>query len=212
MTTMKTLLSGAAAIALLTTPVMAETTSTKVDAEASTSVQADPQVDGVGEELGDVADATGNAIADGADATAEAFDDATDEVAEESTEMANDTEATVDEATDEVAENVGEDVAPMTMTAEDLEGYSVKTTNGDDIGEIDSVVLINGNAMAVVGIGGFLGLGEHDVALPLSDLTFDGTDVWAEGYTKSELEAMAEFDDDNATEVNDDEPVMLGKS
>ncbi|QOL81006.1 PRC-barrel domain-containing protein [Pseudooceanicola spongiae] len=204
MNTMKTLLSGAAALALLSAPVMADTAKTTVDDEASTSVQADPQVDSVGEELGDVADATGNAISNGVDATGNAIDNAADSVAEETNELTTDTTKT--------AEKIGDDVAPMTMTADDLEGYSVKTTNGDVIGEVDNVVLVNGNAMAVVGIGGFLGLGEHDVALPLSELTFDGTDVWAEGYTKAELEAMAEFDKDSATEVNDDEPVLLGKS
>lgn len=212
MTTMKTLMSGAAALALLTTPVMAQTATTKVDTESSANVQADPQVDSVGEELGDVADATGEAISNGADATAQAVDDATDSVAEESRELANDTDATVDGTKDEVAETVGDDVAPMTMSAADLQGYTVKSSNGDDIGDIDNVVLINGNTMAVVGIGGFLGLGEHEVALPLSELTFDGTEVWAEGYTKAELESMAEFDAENATEINDDEPVMLGKS
>ena len=94
-------------------------------------------------------------------------------------------------------------------------GFEVAAENGEVIGEVDNVVLVDGSEMAVVGIGGFLGLGEHDVALPLTDLTADAADdtkLKASGYTKAQLEAMAEFDPEAADEVSADAPVMLGKS
>ncbi|WP_010137322.1 PRC-barrel domain-containing protein [Oceanicola sp. S124] len=201
MTSIKTLMTTAAALAIAATPVLADVSSnTSADgqvmidqsgagaqAEADTSTGIDLDNDGqtIGEEIAEGVDATGDYISD----------------------TAND-----------VAENVEEGVdamTPSTFTAGTLVGYEVAAEDGEVIGEIDNVVLVNGTEMAVVGIGGFLGLGEHDVALPLTDLATDASDetkLKASGYTKAQLEAMAEFDPEAAEEVGDDEPVMLGAS
>lgn len=55
------------------------------------------------------------------------------------------------------------------ILASDLIGTSVYGTAGEEVGEIDNVVLTrNGEAVAlVVGVGGFLGLGEKNVAIPI---------------------------------------------
>lgn len=58
--------------------------------------------------------------------------------------------------------------------ATDLEGKDVYDTQGEDIGEITDVLLSeDGKVMAVlVGVGGFLGIGEKDVAVSMSALEF----------------------------------------
>ena len=48
--------------------------------------------------------------------------------------------------------------------------------------------------MAVVGIGGFLGLGEHDVALEISEMSWDGEKFVVDGYSEDDLKGMAEYD------------------
>lgn len=142
----------------------------------------------------------GEEIAEGVDETGEYISDT-------ATELADNVEGTVEEGVDSMT--------PATLTAGTLVGYEVAAEDGEIIGEVDNVVMVNGSEMAVVGIGGFLGLGEHDVALPLTDLATDASDetkLKAAGYTKAQLEAMAEFDPEAAEEISDDEPVMLGAS
>lgn len=90
------------------------------------------------------------------------------------------------------------DAAPQTleeMTVGDLTGTDVMDANGDSIGSIRDVVQGAGEAEAVVGIGGFLGIGRYDVALPLSDLNYNAADqVISVTLTREELEAMPEYD------------------
>jgi len=54
----------------------------------------------------------------------------------------------------------------------DLEGKAVYGTEGENIGEINDVLVIqNGSVNAVIiGVGGFLGIGEKDVAVDMSAL------------------------------------------
>ncbi len=90
------------------------------------------------------------------------------------------------------------DAEPQTleeMTVGDLTGTDVMDANGDSIGSIRDVVQGVGEAEAVVGIGGFLGIGRYDVALPISDLNYNAADrVISVTLTREELEAMPEYD------------------
>jgi sporulation protein YlmC with PRC-barrel domain len=60
------------------------------------------------------------------------------------------------------------------MMASDLIGTRVVSTNNESIGDINDVIVDrNGQIMAaVVGVGGFLGIGEKDVAVPFKSLEF----------------------------------------
>jgi hypothetical protein len=64
--------------------------------------------------------------------------------------------------------------APTDWTAEALIGRTVENGNGDNLGEINNVVINeNGNVVAVViGVGGLLGIGEKDVGVPFDVLDF----------------------------------------
>ena len=132
-----------------------------------------------------------------------------EEGAEEVAEAGEEAEAAVEEgaedvaeATDEAAKETGEwfnkldnefaEIADWTTA--DIEGKAVATANGDVIGEIDDLGMQNNKLMAVVGIGGFLGLGEHDVALDINEMSWDGEKFIAEGYSEDELKGMAEYD------------------
>ena len=87
------------------------------------------------------------------------------------------------------------------MTANDLIGKDVVNASGDDIGEIEDVVIGADRAIqVVVGVGGFLGIGEKDVLVPLTDLSV-GTDsaIMMSDTTVEALKARPKFEKDGFT-------------
>jgi hypothetical protein len=77
-----------------------------------------------------------------------------------------------------------------------LIGQSVETPAGERIGEVEAVNIGTDGKVTnvIVGVGGFLGVGERDVALGWKDLqiTNNGSKVVA-NLTKSRLETMAPY-------------------
>jgi predicted outer membrane protein len=63
---------------------------------------------------------------------------------------------------------------PTDWTAEALIGRTVENVNGDNLGEINNVIINEkGDVVAVViGVGGFLGIGEKNIGVPFDDLDF----------------------------------------
>src|ERR1700752_4621433 len=51
-------------------------------------------------------------------------------------------------------------------------GKSVYNENKEKIGTIDDLIVTNDRSLsyAIIGVGGFLGMGKHDVAIPMSQL------------------------------------------
>ncbi|PRY94856.1 PRC-barrel domain protein [Hasllibacter halocynthiae] len=77
----------------------------------------------------------------------------------------------------------------------DLVGRDVLAADGEDIGEVDNIGLMGDRLVAIVGVGGFLGLGEHDVALPLERFSMVGDDLVVQ-MSASVLEGLDEYDND----------------
>src|SRR5690242_3596743 len=61
---------------------------------------------------------------------------------------------------------------PGEWRASKLKGLNVYNANNDKIGDIDELIIDRDGRVAavVVGAGGFLGMGEHDVAVPFKDM------------------------------------------
>jgi len=58
------------------------------------------------------------------------------------------------------------------MTAADLDGATVYSVRGEEIGEMGNLGVAEGNMQEVIiDVGGFLGLGERQVRVPLTDLS-----------------------------------------
>jgi sporulation protein YlmC with PRC-barrel domain len=75
-------------------------------------------------------------------------------------------------------------------------GRTVYNDTGDAIGKVDDIIVAPDKAVsyAIVGAGGFLGVGRHDVAIPVSQLKeTDGKFVLA-GATKDALKALPPFE------------------
>jgi ribosomal 30S subunit maturation factor RimM len=96
------------------------------------------------------------------------------------------------------------------MTVADLVGMDVETAAGEDVGEIDYVIEQNGELAAIVGVGGFLGLGEHDVAVPLTDLSISEEDeVTLANWDEEKLKAQPDLDESEITALEDETPIEI---
>jgi ElaB/YqjD/DUF883 family membrane-anchored ribosome-binding protein len=195
------------------------------DAEMESETELETDVETAAEETGDAIEETADDVADAAENTAEDVEQGAEDMAadaentmeetgDEMGEMAADAEAEVEGEMDgQMAADAGA-MDPDLEAAADLEistliGTSVSSQEGNDVGEIDNFVQQDGKIWAVVGVGGFLGIGEHDVAIDLQNLAVAETDdegvpteFMITGYTEADLEQMEEFDTENATVID----------
>ncbi len=88
------------------------------------------------------------------------------------------------------------------IRAEDFVGTTVYGANDENVGEVGDIIMsANGGAVdaVILDVGGFLGIGEKEVALGLDNLTFmsdsDGRMYVYTNLTKEQLEAQPAFDE-----------------
>ena len=84
------------------------------------------------------------------------------------------------------------------MRASKLIGADVRNTANEDVGEVNEVILDKDGRVAavVLGVGGFLGMGERDVAVQFKSLRFaekDGTPTITIDATKDALKSAPEW-------------------
>lgn len=87
------------------------------------------------------------------------------------------------------------DLPIFNMDRDELIGRSVATESGEDVGEIDFIGKRGDKLVAIIGVGGFLGMGENEVAIPLTQLVMARNEVIVPGYTEERLENMPEFNE-----------------
>jgi sporulation protein YlmC with PRC-barrel domain len=86
------------------------------------------------------------------------------------------------------------------ILASQFMGQTVYTAANESVGEINDVVMTKSldNTVAVVGVGGFLGIGQKDVAIPINDIKVEKDANNALhltiASTKEQLDAMPGFD------------------
>ena len=87
------------------------------------------------------------------------------------------------------------------ISVSDFMGQAIYTADNQSIGDINDLLVQDdgGIVAAVVGVGGFLGIGEKDVAIPFDKITItretasgDAADAAADGETQAEVVAEAE--------------------
>lgn len=96
-------------------------------------------------------------------------------------------------------DEIGKDVSEM--SADKLSGKSVTTSTGEEIGEIDEVgySATHQERVAVIEAGGFLGVGQKRIAVPLSELQMGTDDNVQTTLSRESIESQEEFDDANFT-------------
>jgi len=86
--------------------------------------------------------------------------------------------------------------SPSAVQVDKLVGKAVRNTNGEKIGDIEAVYVTPSGQIdsVIIGVGGFLGMGEREVAVKWTDLkvSADG-DVITSAMTKDSLKALPEY-------------------
>lgn len=86
--------------------------------------------------------------------------------------------------------------APGQVRADKLIGRSIQSAQNETIGEIKSVMLNQSGSVdsVIVGVGGFLGMGEREVALGWKDMKVsDNGEKVTTSMTKDQLKALPEY-------------------
>lgn len=184
----RTLLTTTALSVLLATGAIAQDA-----APAPAPSTVDSTVNKTVDAVNNAADAAANAVKDAANATGEAAKDA-----------AASARTTVDNATQRAPWDVsaGYTAADTDNLATRLIGQSVFSSTGDDaedIGKVTDLVFdANGDlTAAIIGVGGFLGIGEKSVAVDFHALQFtiaaDNTERWVLPTSADALTAAPDF-------------------
>jgi sporulation protein YlmC with PRC-barrel domain len=73
---------------------------------------------------------------------------------------------------------------------------AVYNSSGEKIGEVADLIITPEKAVsyAIVGVGGFLGIAQHDVAIPVGQLKLEGDKLMLAGATKEGLKALPKFE------------------
>ena len=75
-------------------------------------------------------------------------------------------------------------------------GKAVYNDAKQKVGTIDDLIITPEKSVsyAIIGVGGFLGMGKHDVAIPVNQLKADQDRIILPGATKDALKAMPTFE------------------
>lgn len=135
-------------------------------------------------------------------AETDAVDAEADVTADANADLSTDTDSDVTRA------DTGMTNAFSGMVVGDLLGLTVVEADGGTIGDIDYVIKQGDSYAAVIGVGGFLGLGEHTVAVPLQEISMAAdNELKLSKWTKAELEAQPELDESAIESLEDDVPL-----
>lgn len=178
-----------------TSPEASDTADTEMPADDAASDTAEaPAEDAMDSDAADTAEAPADQAvpADETDAAEVPADDG----------MTADPNQTADVATEEPAKPVEGQIRMQgenTILADNLMGTNVYSTSGENIGKIDDLIVnLDGSVEgAVIGVGGFLGIGEKWVAVEMTSLSTqqdeNGNVTLTSSATKADLEAAEPF-------------------
>ena len=109
-------------------------------------------------------------------------------------------------AADAVAQTAGSTVSVSTTELREVAmgwsakkqilGKSVYNNVGEKVGDINDLIVTPDKAVsyAIVGVGGFLGVGEHEIAVPVGQLKQQEDKIVLPGATKDALKAAPKFE------------------
>lgn len=96
------------------------------------------------------------------------------------------------------------------MLVSELVGRSVTGQNGEELGEIGRFVRSGGGVYAVIERGGFLGLGEKEIAMPAENLLMSGEGLTAANLTEERVEQLRDQDINARLNLSDEDRVTIG--
>jgi sporulation protein YlmC with PRC-barrel domain len=85
-------------------------------------------------------------------------------------------------------------------TKRDVLGKNVVNDRNEKIGKVDDLIIspspdskTPAASFAIIGVGGFLGIGKKDVAIPIEQIKLQNRQLMLPGATKDALKALPEF-------------------
>lgn len=99
--------------------------------------------------------------------------------------------------------------APEPHPVSDIAGMPVLGSDGAELGDVDRLVTDGERNYAVLTEGGFLGLGEREVALPLDALVVSEDRLVVNGMTEEDIDALPDFDMAAVEPIGDDFDVTI---
>lgn len=101
------------------------------------------------------------------------------------------------------------------IRGEELAGTTVYGANDENVGEIGDVVLTQDGQVdaVIIDVGGFLGIGEKEVAVGMDKLSFmtdaDGNKYLYTAFTEEQLNAAPAYDESTWGETRDQQRIMV---
>ncbi len=109
-------------------------------------------------------------------------------------------------------EAAGQATAPQSssrMMVSDLMDREVIGADGETLGDVENIVSRGDETYIVIGSGGVLGLGEKQIALPMSEIYFRDDQLFSPATTEDALDEMAEFEPDGYRPLGTDQDVEI---
>jgi predicted outer membrane protein/sporulation protein YlmC with PRC-barrel domain len=135
------------------------------------------------------------------------------ERAEVTGERANEPGRTTTATTTGATPATGAGAAGSAVTASQLTSMNLYNARGNELGDVERVVGdADGRTYVVVGAGGFLGIGERNVAISLDQVAIQGDRLIIRGVTEDQIKAMPAFDrnDRRFREVAGNQRIQIG--
>jgi sporulation protein YlmC with PRC-barrel domain len=120
-----------------------------------------------------------------------------------------------DTATAAIDKSALQEIPSGELRAEDLVGTTVYGANDENVGEIGDVILTTDSKIdsVIIDVGGFLGIGEKEVAVGMDNLVFmsdgDGNEYLYTNFTKEQLDAAAAYDESTWAEKRDEQRLIM---
>ncbi|MEQ1954168.1 PRC-barrel domain-containing protein [Mesorhizobium sp. CN2-181] len=149
------------------------------------------------------------------DTTAQAPADTTTTPADQTAQAPAEATATDQTKTGAIDKSTLTEMPAGDIRSEDLVGTTVYGANDANVGEIGDVVLTQDGKVdaVIIDVGGFLGVGEKEVAVGMDNLAFmtdkDGKKYLYTTFTKEQLDAAAAYDKSTWAEKRDDQRIIM---
>ncbi|WP_022708523.1 PRC-barrel domain-containing protein [Paracoccus zeaxanthinifaciens] len=95
------------------------------------------------------------------------------------------------------------------MSVAELSDLEVVTADGEDLGNPEAFVDLDGEPNLVLSSGGFLGLGGKEIPVPMSRVTVDEERLVVDSMTEDDIEAANDFEYDSDAVLPDDRMINL---
>ena len=75
-------------------------------------------------------------------------------------------------------------------------GHTVYNDQNEKVGNIDDIIIAPTNHVSylIIGAGGFVGLGRHDVAIPVSQIKLQNEKIVLPGASKDAVKSLPQFE------------------